>query len=156
MNTNRLFKVWVVSLFLLAMILPGAYAVGQLLSPREGANVSPVLVYDATAAREASINYPKFPTMAHLQVYDATGVKEAAVVYSNEIGNLRSGIRCYRCPGSCQHLRKLRTMTHLQVYDATGVREAAIVYANELRIQRPVVYDATGAMLEAVVFPTFP
>jgi hypothetical protein len=105
MNTNQSFKVWVVLLFVLALFLPGTYAASKLLSTRADANVSPVRVYDATAAREAAIVYPKFPTLAHLQVYDATAAREAAIVYANELGNPRP-----------------------LVYDATGAMLDAVVF----------------------------
>jgi hypothetical protein len=105
MYTNQSFKVWIVLLFVLALIFPGTYAVGQLLSPRERAKASPARVYDATAARDAAIVYPKFPTSAHPLVYDATAAREAAIVYANEVGNLRPW-----------------------VYDATGAMLKAVVF----------------------------
>jgi hypothetical protein len=42
-------------------------------------------------------------------------------------------------------------------YDATGTMLNAVVYSHQVRpVSYPLWYDATGAMLEAVVFPKYP
>ena len=134
MNVIKSFKVWVVTLFLLAFFSSGILAAGSLFSTTRVIPNTPVRVYDATAAREAAIQYANEVPHSRTLVYDATGAmlaaispKEAAAVSSTE-----------------------------HVYDATAVREAAILYANEVPHRYPIVYDATGAMLAAVVFPVYP
>jgi len=90
--------------------------------------------YDATAAREAAVVYPKFPNLTPPQLYDATGAREAAIVYANELGNLRPLV--YDATGAMLAAIQPQTAMAISsirfVYDATSAREAAIVYANEL------------------------
>ena len=109
MNANKSNRKWILLVFALALILPGIFVANRLLTARAEANNVPVVVYDATAARDA------------------------AIVYSNEL-----------------------SPAYLHVYDSTATMLAAIHPQNAAT---PVttwhVYDATEAMLNAVVFPTF-
>ena len=135
MNALKSFKIWIVTLFLLALFSSGILAAGSLFSATKVIHNTPVVrVYDATAAREAAIQYANEIPHNRTLVYDATEAMLAAI--------------------SPREAVAVSSIGH--VYDATAAREAAILYANEVPYNHAIVYDATGAMLAAVVFPVYP
>ena len=158
MNAIKSFKVWIVTLFLLALFSSGILAAGSLFSATKVIHNTPVRVYDATAAREAAIVYSQNAGMTRKQAYDATAAREAAILYANEVPHNRTLV--YDATGAMLAAISPREAVAVasigHVYDATAIREAAILYANEVPHNYAIVYDATGAMLAAVVFPVYP
>jgi hypothetical protein len=98
------------------------------------------------------------------QAYDATGAMLDAVVfpaYSDQ--RIQSPLAQYDATGAMLDFVVFPTHSDQQVslqglaYDALGTMLHAVVYSHQVRTDSyPLWYDATEAMLEAVVFPKYP
>jgi hypothetical protein len=131
---NKSYTAWIVALLLVALFPSGIYAANRIFFTPAVSQNTPIRVYDATAAREAAIVSSNAPVVVHVKVYDATAAREAAIQGANE-----------------------QTRVQPIVYDATAAMLAA---QTPQKIVTPSsignVYDATGAMLDAIVFPVYP
>ena len=137
MNTYRSFFIKSSLLLIAALLL--VLAAFRLYQPDVSLakeNAAPIIVYDATAAMLESVVQPwEIPAAPGNMRYDATAAMQKAVVQPWEV------------PAASRNMGD----------DATTTMRKSVVYSWEAQpapSARPViVYDATGAMLKAVVFP---